>query len=158
MKSKFLFSILFFLLSACGAPKTPQFYQVKSKQNPLSRPADGPINSPYGWRFGKLHKGIDFLPGQTDQIKAAAPGLVEIATKTPDYGYLLVIEHPTLKLKTLYAHNSKLFVQEGDLVNRGQVIALMGATGKATGIHLHFEVWDLLHPGTPQDPELYLRN
>ena len=72
-------------------------------------------------------------------IYTAVAGVVETADTHPSYGNYLIIDHYN-GFSTLYAHCSKLLVQEGELVSRGQKIALVGQTGEATGNHLHFEI------------------
>ncbi len=99
----------------------------------------------FGWRYhpitGELdfHYGDDLAAAEGSEIAAAAEGVVVTAGSHFSYGNYLVIEHGG-RLKTLYAHCSKLLVGAGDAVYEGQVIALVGSTGQATGPHLHFEV------------------
>lgn len=99
----------------------------------------------FGWRYhpitGELdfHYGDDLAAAEGSEIAAAAEGVVATAGNHVSYGNYLVIEHGG-RLKTLYAHCSKLLVEAGDTVSRGQTIALVGSTGQATGPHLHFEV------------------
>jgi len=94
------------------------------------------INQYYGWR----HTGIDFDGDYTDPIYAAEDGIVEKSGwNAGGYGLMVLIDHEN-GIKTRYGHASKLFVQEGERVKRGQVIAMIGTTGRSTGTHLHFEV------------------
>jgi len=95
------------------------------------------ITQYYGWR----HTGIDIDGDFTSPLYAAADGVVEKAGwNSGGYGLMVLLDHPN-GMKTRYGHASKLFVKAGDTVKRGQVIAMMGTTGRSTGTHLHFEVY-----------------
>ncbi|MBO0350103.1 M23 family metallopeptidase [Phormidium pseudopriestleyi FRX01] len=103
-------------------------------------PAQGVLSSGYGWRWGRMHHGIDIAGPTGTPILAAASGVVITAEwHTGGYGNLLEIEHSDGSI-TLYAHNDRILVNEGDQVEGGQLIAQMGSTGFSTGPHLHFEV------------------
>lgn len=108
--------------------------------NGYSWPAQGAITSHYGWRWGRMHSGIDIAGPTGTPIVAAADGVV-ITSEWHDggYGNLVEIEHPDGSI-TLYAHNSQNRVSVGEVVKKGQLIAFMGSTGYSTGPHLHFEV------------------
>ncbi|MBQ2058742.1 MAG: peptidoglycan DD-metalloendopeptidase family protein, partial [Firmicutes bacterium] len=101
------------------------------------------ISSPFGNRvlFGvkEFHTGIDIAAAAGTNILAANSGTVIKAGYNNSYGYMIMIDHGG-GIVTLYAHSSKLLVSTGDVVARGQVIALIGSTGRSTGPHLHFEV------------------
>lgn len=103
-------------------------------------PAQGVITSGFGWRWGRMHNGIDIAAPIGTPIVAAADGVV-IASEwhSGGYGNLVEIEHPDGST-TLYAHNSENRVYVGQVVKKGELIALMGSTGYSTGSHLHFEV------------------
>jgi murein DD-endopeptidase MepM/ murein hydrolase activator NlpD len=106
----------------------------------LAWPASGQLSSHFGSRWGRHHKGIDIANAIGTPIVAAADGTVAFAGWTDGgYGYLVEILHPD-GVRTLYAHNSQLLVDTGDVVKRSQTIALMGDSGHSTGPHLHFEV------------------
>ncbi|MDQ4071569.1 MAG: M23 family metallopeptidase [Actinomycetota bacterium] len=101
-------------------------------------PARGPINSPFGQRWGRLHAGIDIgIPSGTP-VRAADAGRVVLSGPSGGYGNYMCIQH-TRSLSTCYAHNSRLGARRGDRVRQGQVIARSGNTGNSTGPHLHFE-------------------
>lgn len=103
-------------------------------------PTKGVLTSGYGWRWGRMHKGIDIAAGTGTPIVAAGPGVVVYARwNSGGYGNLVDIRHPDGTM-TRYGHNSRLLVREGQTVEQGQEIALMGSTGYSTGPHLHFEV------------------
>ncbi len=132
---------------------------VKKKRLPTMRPVAGPFNaSAFGRRVDPftgqwaMHEGIDFLADLGSPIAAAADGVVVFAGFHPQYGYMVDIDHGN-DLVTRYAHSSKLFVKDGDIVQRGRKIAEVGSTGRSTGPHLHFEV---RFRGTAQDPSKFL--
>jgi murein DD-endopeptidase MepM/ murein hydrolase activator NlpD len=125
---------------------------------PNSQPINGPVGSGFGFRTdpftgrGALHTGLDFPSEVGSPIMAAAGGVVRSTDFHPAYGNLLEIDHGN-GLVTRYAHTSKIMVKAGDLVKRGQVVALVGTTGRSTGPHLHFEV---MVEGVLQDPAKFL--
>jgi murein DD-endopeptidase MepM/ murein hydrolase activator NlpD len=97
------------------------------------------INSPYGWREGKMHRGMDIDLEKGDQVVAAFDGMVRIAQRHNAFGNVVIIRHYN-GLETVYGHLSKLKVKPGQHVLSGQMIGLGGSTGRSTGPHLHFEV------------------
>ncbi len=99
----------------------------------------GQITSPYGPRWGGFHRGVDFSASHGTPIMAAADGEVTYSGWRSGYGNLIIIAHSD-GYQTYYAHNSDNLVSEGEWVEQGQVIATMGATGYATGAHVHFEI------------------
>lgn len=108
--------------------------------NGYAWPTRGVLTSGYGWRWGRMHKGIDIAAPTGTPIFASAPGVVVYARwNAGGYGNLVDIRHPDGSL-TRYGHNSRILVQEGQAVEQGQQIALMGSTGYSTGPHCHFEV------------------
>lgn len=108
-------------------------------------PADGPVVSGFGMRFhpilrrNQMHRGIDIAAAQGAPIVAAASGTVVYAGWERSYGKVVIIDHGG-GFSTTYAHCSELLVSGGRAVRKGQRIARVGATGVATGPHLHFEV------------------
>lgn len=119
---------------------------VKKKLTPTMMPVSAPFNaSGFGRRIDPfsgqwaMHEGIDFLADIGSPVVAAAGGIVQFAGFHPQYGYMIDIDHGT-DLVTRYAHLSRLFVKEGDVVQRARRIALSGNTGRSTGPHVHFEV------------------
>jgi murein DD-endopeptidase MepM/ murein hydrolase activator NlpD len=115
-------------------------------------PVSGPVTSPYGYRWGRLHAGIDIGVGYGTPIHAAASGTVVLAGWTGGYGNYTCIDHGG-GLATCYAHQSSYAVSAGAHVSQGQVIGYVGSTGHSFGAHLHFEV---RINGTPVDPLGYL--
>ncbi len=103
-------------------------------------PTKGVLTSGYGWRWGRMHKGIDIAAAIGTPVVAAAPGVVVSAGwNSGGYGNLVEIQHPDGSL-TLYAHNNRILVRRGQEVMQGQQISELGSTGRSTGPHLHFEV------------------
>jgi len=103
-------------------------------------PTHGTFTSGYGWRWGRMHRGIDVAGPVGTPIVAAANGVVvRSGWNSGGYGNMVDIRHPDGSL-TRYAHNSRLLVREGQQVAQGQQIAEMGSTGRSTGPHLHFEI------------------
>ncbi|WOD41940.1 peptidoglycan DD-metalloendopeptidase family protein [Nodosilinea sp. E11] len=103
-------------------------------------PTQGTFTSGYGWRWGRMHRGIDIAgPVGTPIVASAAGTVVRSGWNSGGYGNLVDIRHPDGSM-TRYAHNSRLLVRQGEQVRQGQQIAEMGSTGYSTGPHLHFEV------------------
>ena len=103
-------------------------------------PTKGVLTSRYGWRWGRMHKGIDIAAPIGTPVLAAAPGFVlRAGWNYGGYGNLVDIQHADGSV-TRYAHNKRLLVQLGQPVEQGQQISEMGSTGYSTGPHLHFEV------------------
>ncbi|MCQ9615898.1 M23 family metallopeptidase [Paenalcaligenes niemegkensis] len=126
---------------------------------PTIHPVDaGYSSSSFGWRrhplTGRhtLHEGMDFAAPVGTPIAAASGGIVTEARYVPGYGKLVEINHGS-GLVTRYAHASSINVRLGDVVEKGQLVARVGNTGRTTGAHLHFEV---RMAGQPVDPALFL--
>jgi murein DD-endopeptidase MepM/ murein hydrolase activator NlpD len=115
-------------------------------------PVSGPITSPFGWRWGRMHQGIDIGVGYGTPIHAAAAGTVIYCGWEEGYGNFVVLDHGG-NLATAYGHQSRIAVTCGQQVNQGDVIGYVGCTGHCTGPHLHFEV---RVDGNPVDPMGYL--
>jgi murein DD-endopeptidase MepM/ murein hydrolase activator NlpD len=127
----------------------------------FAHPLDGVITSPFGMRFHpilhytKLHTGTDFAGGSV--IHAADDGRVLMTVVSTAYGNFTVIDHGMVdgkRITTAYAHQARFLVRPGQQVSKGDPIGIVGATGYATGPHLHFEVRE---DGTVVDPMTYLR-
>jgi len=109
--------------------------------------ADSYITSGFGYRADPLgggsqfHKGVDFEANTGDPVLSVADGVVTFSGVRNGYGNVIEIDHGNGYI-TRYAHNSRLIGQVGDLVRRGQEIAKAGSTGRSTGAHVHFEVWE----------------
>ena len=115
-------------------------------------PVAGPVTSPFGWRWGRMHEGIDIAAASGTPIGASAAGTVIYAGWLGGYGNVVVIDHGG-GISTTYGHQSSLAVGNGSYVAQGQTIGYVGSTGHSTGPHLHFEV---RLNGVPEDPLGYL--
>jgi len=115
-------------------------------------PVSGPVVSPFGYRWGRLHAGIDIAVPYGTPIHAAAAGTVVLAGWVSGYGNYTCVDHGG-GMATCYAHQSSYAVSQGAAVGQGQVIGYVGCTGHCFGPHLHFEV---RINGTPVDPLGYL--
>jgi murein DD-endopeptidase MepM/ murein hydrolase activator NlpD len=102
-------------------------------------PVSAPVTSPFGWRWGRLHEGIDLGAASGTPILAAAAGTVIYAGWMDGYGNFVIIDHGG-GIATAYGHQSSIAVTDGQSVTQGQVIGYVGSTGHSTGPHLHFEV------------------
>lgn len=115
-------------------------------------------SSPFGLRRdpfhgrSRHHKGVDFAAKRGSDVVAVAAGVVTWSGRKSGYGWVVEVSHAD-GYSTLYAHNQRNLAQVGDLVQRGQVIALVGSSGRSTGPHLHFEV---KKNGRQVNPETYI--
>lgn len=123
-----------------------QHRRLASEATPSSWPVrTGWVSSYYGMRqdpfhgHSAFHQGVDFAAKKGTRIWPAASGMVEFAGNRDGYGLMVQIRHGD-GYQTRYGHASKLLVEPGQMVDRGDVIALVGSTGRSTGSHLHFEV------------------
>lgn len=129
--------------------------KLADEVHPEGRPvSSGYISSRFGWRSDPFtgrrafHEGIDFAGREGNDVVAVASGVVTWSGDRSGYGQLVEVNHGN-GYATRYGHNSEILVSVGDTVKRGDVIAHMGKTGRATGPNLHFEV---LHDGQQVDP------
>lgn len=134
---------------------------LKERVYPQGRPVkSGWLSSYFGKRTDPFtgkpanHTGIDFAGKNGDEIVAVADGVVTWSGDRYGYGIMVEINHGN-GYSTRYAHNSENLVSVGDEVRKGQVVALMGRTGRATGPNLHFEV---LHQGRRVNPVTFIRD
>ena len=122
-------------------------------------PVSGYLTSCFGNRlspidgFRESHQGMDIAGPAGSSVRATADGIVKLAGWAGGYGNVVVIDHG-LGYSTRYGHNRQVLVKTGDQIKRGQVIALMGQTGKATGPHCHYEVW---YNGRAMNPARFLK-
>lgn len=127
-------------------------------KTPQGWPARGVITSDYGYRihpifgYGRFHSGLDIADNYGTPIKATAAGRISYSGWMQGYGYAVIIDHGS-GLQTLYGHCSRLLVNVGQQVTKGQHIADMGSTGNSTGPHVHYEV---LKNGSCVSPVSYL--
>ena len=161
-KKHISFLLLAVLLVGCSHRNYPTspISTVSSDSQSWYFPLPGAkVISPYGQRGGRQHTGADLKTKNKDKIYAALAGEVVFSGKFSGYGNLIRIKHANgletyyaHSLETYYAHNSKNMVKKGQRVKAGQVIALVGQTGRATTPHLHFET---RVNGKPQNPANY---
>jgi murein DD-endopeptidase MepM/ murein hydrolase activator NlpD len=124
--------------SSSAPVATQQSYDGTPSASGLVWPVSGPVVSGFGWRWGRMHEGIDIAAGYGVPIRAAAAGTVIYAGWMGGYGNLIIIDHGG-GLATAYAHQSS-FAVGGGSVSQGQTIGYIGCTGHCYGPHLHFEV------------------
>lgn len=117
------------------------------------KPTRGGYSSGFGRRWGRMHQGVDIDADYGDDVFSADGGVVSFAGTLGTYGNLIEIDHQN-GYKTRYAHLSSINVSKGDTLTKGEFIGKVGATGRVTGPHLHFEV---IVNGKAQDPMNYLR-
>ena len=110
------------------------------------------VSSNFGRRSGRPHEGIDLAIGKGTTIRASESGKVVHSGWLGDYGKVVIIKHAGY-YRTVYAHASRVYVSQGEFVDRGQKIALVGSTGRSTGPHLHFEI---RKGEKPMNPASYL--
>lgn len=112
------------------------------------------VSDAYGWREDPFtgqktfHRGIDLACGEGTPVLAVMDGVVSQARMSTSYGNVLRLCHENGQ-ETVYAHLQYLFVRPGEVVDAGQIIGTVGQTGRATGVHLHFELWS---HGNARDP------
>lgn len=112
-------------------------------------PVAGAISSPFGYRWGRPHEGVDLTIKMGDSVYCAFDGVVRMSRWYYGYGNCVVVRHHN-GMETLYGHLSNRSVKPGQMINAGQLIGLGGSTGYSTGPHLHFETRFL---GKPVDPQ-----
>ena len=127
---------------------------------PSRWPVRGSVNSEFGRRHSpwtgapEFHGGIDIASERGTHVRAPAPGTVVFAGSQAEYGNTVILDHGN-DIKSLYGHLQKIHVTQGQRVERGQVIALSGNTGKTSGPHLHYEIQV---KGQPINPRGFLWN
>jgi murein DD-endopeptidase MepM/ murein hydrolase activator NlpD len=134
--------------------------RLAMEASPTGRPVSwGWQSSAYGSRIDPFsgerawHQGIDFAGREGSEIIAVASGVVSFSGERAGYGTMVEIAHGD-GLSTRYAHNQENLVAAGDVVRKGDAVALMGSSGRSTGPHVHFEVYK---HGRPVDPSSYIR-
>jgi len=128
--------------SAANARYTEAPQRVPDKQL-FYVPLNGNLGSPFGYRWGRMHEGIDIEGWAHTKVYAALAGdVVRVGWLRGYEGYGLVIKlRHAGGIVTMYAHLARAFVRRGDRVAVGQLIGRAGCTGSCTGVHLHFQVW-----------------
>ncbi|GAB1421821.1 hypothetical protein MASR2M15_20120 [Anaerolineales bacterium] len=140
---------------------TRSFTPVKYYTGPLGLPVAAAMNASFGAKrsynggdYDRYHSGADFAGAPGTPVYAAAAGVVVLKDKLNIRGYCTIIDHGW-GVYSLYAHQTEQYVNVGDIVQAGQVIGTVGASGRVTGAHLHWEVW---LNGVPVDPIDWLTN
>lgn len=129
------------------------------RSTPQGLPVAGRFSSGFGMRlhpkYGKqrFHSGIDLSAQRGTPVQATADGIVSVSGYGAGNGNVVVIEHGH-GFSTVYAHNDRNTARVGQTVKRGEQIAMAGATGVATGVHVHYEVW---RQGRPVDPADFIK-
>lgn len=140
--------------SFAAAPSPPGALAAGGPALSLEAVVPGRVSSEFGMRHhpitgvDKMHNGVDVAAPAGTPIRSAASGVVSFAGNRGGYGLLVIVDHGD-GVETRYAHQQQLDVRAGDRVEAGQVLGAVGATGLATGPHLHFEV---RRDGNPVDP------
>lgn len=133
-------------------------YDVDLPSFDFVKPVNAEVSSPFGYRvhplenLTKFHYGTDLAAQSGDDVLSFASGTVSEVGEDPDNGKYIRIDHPD-GFSSSYAHCGTIYVFQGQAVGKGEKIALVGATGKATGPHLHFE---LRHNGVYLNPEFFM--
>jgi len=126
---------------------------------PKGFPVMGRVTSSYGKRENPFsgnpsnHSGMDIAASSGTPIRATADGAVSHAGWTLNNGHVVILEHG-FGFSTIYAHNQKNAVKKGQIVKRGNIIGYVGSTGKSTGPHVHYEIWE---KGKNVNPKKYLQ-
>ncbi|MCG6883422.1 MAG: DUF5930 domain-containing protein [Silicimonas sp.] len=138
-----------------GQLDTLNLYRIAAEKLPFGFPVRGSYRSTSGFgpRWGRMHEGHDYAGATGTPIHATADGVVVHAGRLAGYGNLIKIRHD-FGFETRYAHLSRIRVQEGERVSRGDRIGDMGNTGRSTGTHLHYEI---RIGGEPMNPLKYIK-
>jgi murein DD-endopeptidase MepM/ murein hydrolase activator NlpD len=138
-------------LFCCLALAQPALARIEATPSESRRdsrwvlPLHGPLGSPFGPRWGRMHEGIDIEGWAETRVRAARTGTVTRVgwlDSYSGYGLVIKIRHDGGRIVTMYAHLAKALVKPGDVVGAGQLIAKAGCTGSCSGVHLHFSVWE----------------
>jgi len=113
-----------------------EFYNFIPLGSPLKKTK---VNSGYGWRWGRMHQGVDLSGSRRDTVFTTASGVVTKSRRIGGYGKCVIVDHGN-GYETLYAHLSKILVEEGETIIDNQPIGKVGSTGFSTGPHLHYEI------------------
>ena len=147
-------------IAASEAPPLLEMDMAVPTDDTAVMPVIGTVTSDYGYREHPVyseesfHSGRDIAAAEGEPVYCVLDGVVMQAGEAEMAGKYIKIQHPD-GTQTLYCHCSKLIAEKGDEVKKGEVIALVGQTGLATGPHLHFEV---IHNGVKTDPYPFLEN
>ena len=129
--------------------------ELSSRDLNLNWPIEGPITSRFGPRSGEFHHGLDIAAEEGTKVYPVMEGRVVFSGWLSSvYGRTVIIKHDN-NMKSLYAHNFKNLVKEGDYVNVNTPISRVGSTGRTTGPHVHLEIHV---DGKPEDPQKFLKD
>jgi murein DD-endopeptidase MepM/ murein hydrolase activator NlpD len=133
---------LFAFAGFSAPPASARLPDPLPKRVAMRVPLDGPLQSGFGYRWGRMHWGVDLDAYSNTVVRTALPGVVTRVgwlRNYSGYGRVVIIRHRG-RLKTMYAHLARALVGPGEAVPVGEVIGVAGCTGSCTGTHLHFEV------------------
>jgi murein DD-endopeptidase MepM/ murein hydrolase activator NlpD len=131
----------------------PRARALRESDLDFAWPIHGKLSSGFGWRGGRPHEGIDITARPGTEVHAAEAGRVIHSGWLGDYGRVVIVKHAG-HYSTVYAHNRRNRVRAGAFVEKGDVLAEVGASGNASGPHLHFEI---RRDHRPEDPLQYLQ-
>jgi lipoprotein NlpD len=117
----------------------PGLPEREAERNGFIWPLNGAIASPFGPRGAGFHDGVDIAAGEGTPIRAVEDGDVVFSSQLRGYGNMIILRHPR-GFATVYSHNRKNFVREGQKVSKGDIIGEVGSTGRVSAPHLHFEI------------------
>lgn len=140
---------------AAPAPSAPELPEARGERETdlaFGWPVHGPLNSPFGARGSRHHAGVDLGAPRGTPVRAVEAGRVIYSERLGGYGNVVIVKHLG-DWSSVYAHNARNHVEAGQLVEKGTVVAEVGASGNATHEHLHFE---LRRGQSPVDPLRYL--
>ena len=145
------------VLAGPAAAQLPEPVPRMPERDLFFVPLNGNLGSPFGYRWGRMHEGIDIEGWAHTDVHAALAGTVTRVgwlRNASGYGLVVKLRHEG-GIVSMYAHLAKALVRPGDRVAEGQLIGRAGCTGSCTGVHLHFQVWVY---GKLTDPLRFLGN
>jgi murein DD-endopeptidase MepM/ murein hydrolase activator NlpD len=131
------------VLAGPAAAQLPEPVPRMPERDLFFVPLNGNLGSPFGYRWGRMHEGIDIEGWAHTDVHAALAGTVTRVgwlRNASGYGLVVKLRHEG-GIVSMYAHLAKALVRPGDRVAEGQLIGRAGCTGSCTGVHLHFQVW-----------------
>jgi murein DD-endopeptidase MepM/ murein hydrolase activator NlpD len=132
-----------FCCSVLGSPAQAGYEEAPADSHQEARwlvPMDGPLGSPFGPRWGRMHDGIDIEGWAETRVRATRVGVVTRVGWHGGYGQVVKVRHEG-GIVTMYAHLARAFVKRREIVTARQVIGRAGCTDSCTGTHLHFQAW-----------------
>ncbi len=135
-----------FCCSVLASPAQAGYEEAPADSHPERRwlvPMDGPLGSPFGLRWGRMHEGLDIEGWAETRVRATQVGVVTHVgwlNHYSGYGLVVKVRHEG-GIVTMYAHLARSFVKPGEVVTAREIIGRAGCTGSCTGTHLHFQAW-----------------